>query len=163
MVVQVVCYVQCLFVCYVQGLSCLGFIMSRLCRVQGLLCLVFVVSSFCYVQCLSCLGFVMSGGCCVYGLLCLGFVISTVCYVQCLLCLVLVCLGFVCVGLVMAPIPHLLSTNKNIFLIKPFSQKIHVVSIYSGCKKAVENWRGAPLIFPSPFPDKQEKLKYPRF
>ena len=120
-VVSRVCYVQglsCLgfvvsMVCYVQGLSCLGSVMSSVCYVQGLLCLVFVMSRVCYVQGLSCLGFVMSRVCRVQGLSCLGFVMSRVCRVQGLSCLGSVvsrvcrvqglsCLGFCCLGFVVS-------------------------------------------------------------
>ena len=88
-------------VCCVQGLLCLGFVVSTVCYVQHLLCLGFVTSSVCYVQGLLCPGFVVSRVCYVQGLSFQGSVISSVCCVQGLLCLLLVCLGFVCLGLVM--------------------------------------------------------------
>jgi hypothetical protein len=59
--------------CRVQGLSCPGFVVTRVCRVQGL-----------SVQGLSCPGFVVTRVCrvkglSVQGLLCPGFVVSRVC------------------------------------------------------------------------------------
>ena len=55
--------------------------MSWVCRVQGLLYLGFVMPRVCYIFGLSCLGSVMSKVCYIQGLLCLAFVLSSVCYV----------------------------------------------------------------------------------
>ena len=100
--------------CQVCGLTCLVFVMSNVCLssvcyVLGLLCQGFVVSRVCYVQGLSCLGFVMSRVYRVQGLLCLGFVVSSVClsmvcYVQCLSAQGWLCHQLICCVLQ----PHLL-------------------------------------------------------
>ena len=75
-------------VCYVQGLLCQGFVVSRVCRFQGMLCLGYVMSRVCYIQGSLCLGFVMSRVCCVQGILCLGFVMSSICLSRvCYVCL----------------------------------------------------------------------------
>jgi hypothetical protein len=70
----------------VQGLSCPGFVISRVCHVQGLSCSGFVMSRVCPVQGLSCPGFVISRVGHVQGLSCPVFVMSRVCPVQGLLC-----------------------------------------------------------------------------
>ena len=97
-------------VCYVQGLSCLGFFMSRV-----FLCLGFFMSRVCPIQplfCLAlvimvCIGLVLSNVSLVQGLLSLRFVISSfvlfiVCYVQDIICLVCIissiCLSKVCLS-----------------------------------------------------------------
>ena len=102
--------------CRVQGLLCLGFVVSRVCYVQGLSCLGSDMSRVCYVQGLSCLGFVMSRVCRVQGLLCLGFVVSRVCCVQSLFVQGLLCLVFVCLGLVMAPFLLPVTSFVDLFL-----------------------------------------------
>jgi hypothetical protein len=93
------CPVQCLSV---QGLSCPGFVLSRVCPVQGLSvkglsCPEFVLSRVCPVQgWLSCPpGFVLSKVSPVKGYSCPGSVLYRVCSVQSLFCPRFVFPGFV--------------------------------------------------------------------
>jgi hypothetical protein len=71
---------------FIHGLSCPGFVVSRVCRVQGLWCPGLVVSRVCRVLGLSVTGFVVSRVCRAQGLSCPGIVGYRVCRVQGLSC-----------------------------------------------------------------------------